>query len=298
MTGLHAAAALAVNLLVYLALPMAARPVAGLTLALTLAGGRWRREALTRGLMGASLVLPVGNSLAWFLAWCFGLAFQPVAMNEMVATLVVVLFPALAGGGGRGASMWMTWAAVVLTLGMYFTGWLGLAVGLAVWMGWRLRTAVPAAIHARLAVAGLVMLAAGVVGYQVWTVPNALGPRLEIWGVAWRMFAAAPVAGQGMGAFAEWWQAAYPAWPPYTHAHSLILQLLAETGLVGAGMALALAGGLVWWLWKRRANRWAVSALASTAAVGGMSLTDVPLSIGPVVGALAVAVWLGVRYEH
>ena len=79
-------------------------------------------------------------------------------------------------------------------------------------------------------------------------------PRWQLWRLAWRIFADAPIAGSGFGEFAG---AAFSLGPPpdlaqfggvvWTSPHNLLLQLLAETGALGAFLAL---GGLCIWWWQ------------------------------------------------
>ena len=79
-------------------------------------------------------------------------------------------------------------------------------------------------------------------------------PRWQLWRVAWRIFANAPVAGAGIGEFAG---AAFSSGLPpelnqfdgvvWISPHNLVLQLLAETGALGAFLAL---GGLFAWWWQ------------------------------------------------
>lgn len=76
--------------------------------------------------------------------------------------------------------------------------------------------------------------------------------RWEAWALALRMFFSAPISGTGIGEFAG---AAFEAGLPggmarqyqvWTSPHNLIFHLLAETGLLGAGLVL-IAWGLWWW---------------------------------------------------
>jgi len=91
--------------------------------------------------------------------------------------------------------------------------------------------------------------------------PEFAEPRWHIWPLAARAFAAEPLFGTGIGEFAG--IAFEDGLPPtvtlhgeiWTSAHNLPLQLLAETGALGA--ALVLAGLGTWW-W-RAATRYATA---------------------------------------
>jgi len=83
---------------------------------------------------------------------------------------------------------------------------------------------------------------------------NALGDiRWQAWKLALQLFAGAPIAGVGIGEFAG---AAFEAGLPrsmtdkfevWTSPHNQVLQLMAETGAVGAVLVLA---GVVAWCWQ------------------------------------------------
>ena len=78
--------------------------------------------------------------------------------------------------------------------------------------------------------------------------------RWQLWRLAWHIFANAPVVGAGIGEFAG---AAFNfGLPPgltqidnavWTSPHNLVLQLLAETGVLGTALAL---GALCTWWWQ------------------------------------------------
>ena len=102
--------------------------------------------------------------------------------------------------------------------------------------------------------------------------------RLRIWGTAWRMFEAHPVAGVGVRGFRH----AYPAFarPGDTfvdaktdegaaHAHQIVLELLSETGAIG--LALWVAGA--WFAvraWRRASASARERALAPALALAAM----------------------------
>jgi hypothetical protein len=83
--------------------------------------------------------------------------------------------------------------------------------------------------------------------------------RVNIWKVAWRQFEAAPLLGVGADNFVFEYNRlrTVPSYKPQ-QAHSITLQLLGDTGVVGAVLALggaALAAGGI--LWPRFASGWA-----------------------------------------
>ncbi len=87
---------------------------------------------------------------------------------------------------------------------------------------------------------------------RMQTLDQASSFRLDTWRDALRMAAASPVVGQGLGAF-------HDAFPRYKRAHDLIrvehsendyLETLAETGLVGLGLALCALVTLVAAAWR------------------------------------------------
>lgn len=127
-------------------------------------------------------------------------------------------------------------------------------------------------------------------------------PRLAIFGAALRVFAGAPLVGAGMGEFAG---AAFALGlepsltriaQVWTSPHSLPLQLLAESGVIGAGLVL---GALVWWAlglvqqWRMRRSPalwWVVAA----AGVGLLhSLIEFPFWSAHFLGVMALLVGVG-----
>ena len=92
--------------------------------------------------------------------------------------------------------------------------------------------------------------------------------RYEYWKVAGGMFAGAPVAGEGSGAFRVVWRRERPIDDPALDAHSLPVETAAELGLLGLLAFGAMVGGVAWstarLLGRRRAE--AVGAAASLSA--------------------------------
>ena len=126
-------------------------------------------------------------------------------------------------------------------------------------------------------------------------------PRLQLAAEAWRMFLSAPVLGAGFGQFA-WHHFVYVAEAGattapgvYNHAHNLVLQLMAETGVAGTllvvGAAVAWLGGLRgirldlewWWL------------LALLGIIAAHSMMEFPLWHSYFLGIAAILLGLGAR---
>jgi O-antigen ligase/polysaccharide polymerase Wzy-like membrane protein len=128
-------------------------------------------------------------------------------------------------------------------------------------------------------------------------------PRWRLWRLAWRVFADAPVAGAGIGEFAG---AAFSSGLPpdltqfdnvvWTSPHNLPLHLLAETGALGAVLALA---GLCTWCWQAGRRYFAAPELAMwwiIAAVGIVlihSMFEFPLWSAHFLGVTALVMGLG-----
>lgn len=126
-----------------------------------------------------------------------------------------------------------------------------------------------------------------------------IGARLQLWREAWWMFLEAPLLGLGFGQFA-WHHFEFHALfdtlfarELFNHAHNLVLQLLAETGLVGT--ALALAGTVVWLVGFGRVaftlERWWIAA--ALAVIGIHSMLELPLWYAYFLGIAAVLAGLG-----
>lgn len=68
--------------------------------------------------------------------------------------------------------------------------------------------------------------------------------RYAYWRVAVHAFAAEPIRGVGAGGWNIWWLREQPLQAPAQDAHSLLLQTLAELGLVGLGLLTAFLCGV------------------------------------------------------
>lgn len=92
--------------------------------------------------------------------------------------------------------------------------------------------------------------------------------RLGIWKVSLREFRAAPLTGTGAGDFRFWWRASKPASEVVRNAHSLYLETLGESGLVGLSLLATIVGGIAAATRKGGRGHDRVVAAAACAVVG------------------------------
>jgi O-antigen ligase len=134
---------------------------------------------------------------------------------------------------------------------------------------------------------------------RLFQIASGVAPRLQLWGEGWQMFLDAPLIGAGFGQFA--WehflhQAANGAGAApgvFNHAHNLVVQFLAETGITGA--LIVTAAAVVWiadlrnvkvapeWWWL----------LALLAVIGIHSMLEYPLWYAYFLGVAALLLGLG-----
>lgn len=155
---------------------------------------------------------------------------------------------------------------------------------------------------ALLSIAGSAGLAAGGASWAVDRLAPATlkgDARLTLWHDAWRIFLESPWLGCGAGNY-PWrsFEAASQTPPgqvalPAEHAHNLILQWLAEYGMIAA---LAAVGVLAWWLrdaLKARLDGDHWWLLAMLAVIGGHSLLEYPLWYGYFLSPFALLLGAG-----
>lgn len=129
--------------------------------------------------------------------------------------------------------------------------------------------------------------------------PTSIWIRLRLWQEAWQMFLDAPVLGVGYGQFV--WQhflmvggtAGEPLVGLYHHTHNLIMQLLAEMGIFGAGILII---ATVLWLWGQRQvtldlEQWWLLAVLGVIAIH--SLLEYPLWSAYFLGVAALLLGAG-----
>jgi len=134
---------------------------------------------------------------------------------------------------------------------------------------------------------------------RLFDVATGTAERFQLWREAWWMFAQSPLAGVGIGQYA-WqhvlFQGAFPgtlAIGNFNHAHNVLLQLMAETGLFGAALIVAAA---ILWIWGLRGARLGLEhwwLLGLLAVIGVHSMLEMPLWYSYFVGVSAIALGLG-----
>jgi len=235
----------------------------------------------------------------WSLAGGAGF-YRPPAPNLVAAMINLSLFPALVEFLQRPRALLLIWiigALGVLALTVSRGGWGGAWVGLLVLIALNWRSALEFYKRIPEEVWLLVIVLLGVIALLL--VMHAdfsmRGGRWEFWSLAWRMFIAHPITGAGPGTFQYFWVQAHPDRIPYPHAHSIVFNTLAETGLLGfaALISLAIALGRAWW------KRWQVSSgqtchlsglISSVIAFGVQNLVDSTYIEPAVMFALAIIV--------
>jgi len=217
--------------------------------------------------------------------------------SRLIPFLIVVMGGAALVSGSRGGMVALIVALLAMTSGALAHGrsWNGRAAKLAlatvlvilagIWIGGEI-------LH------GAVERLAEEVGH-----PRESG-RLSLWGDALKLWRDAPVLGTGLATFGV----AFPRFRTlrapfiFSHAESDWVGLFTDTGIVGLGLALAVATVLGWELQRRRAEasgEWArtlglagVVALLGT-AIQGIGNFNLPVISNLVFLGLVLAVALG-----
>jgi O-antigen ligase len=134
---------------------------------------------------------------------------------------------------------------------------------------------------------------------RLFQMASGIEPRLQLWSEAWDMFLSAPFLGAGFGQF-TWHhflhQAATGATAApgvYNHSHNVVMQLLAETGALGASV---IVGAVLLWLTDLRRARFGLETwwlLALLCVIGIHSLLEYPLWYAYFLGVAALLLGLG-----
>jgi O-antigen ligase len=218
----------------------------------------------------------------------------------------------LAGFAVALAALWGLLAAVACGAAAGLAAAAGAAF--AAW-GWRLRSASRPgreAVVAAAVAAVVALVSAGALADELrsgWPA-QAWALRLELWGAAWHAWLASPLWGVGLGGFAAdapvWLLAGSPEGPSaaasaslWFEAHNEPLQLAAELGLVGVGLAVMAA-----WGWLRALGRATSQPLALRLglATGAFALLvaalgAAPLHVPVIAWALAAVAALGASLD-
>lgn len=134
---------------------------------------------------------------------------------------------------------------------------------------------------------------------RLFQMASGIEPRLQLGSEAWEMFLSAPILGAGLGQFA--WhhflhQAATGATAApgvFNHSHNLVLQLLAETGALGASV---IVGAVALWLADLKRAQFGLEAwwmLALLSVIGIHSLLEYPLWYAYFLGMAALLLGFG-----
>ncbi len=231
--------------------------------------------------------------------WALGLAAYYLACAGLLAAGVLMSW-------SRGAWLGAAAAAVALVFALPRRWWVGaLLVGLlaAGAGGLAALGVLPSSIADRVTSAFSETLSVtDVRGVAITGENYALVERLAHWQAAVNMATANPWLGVGFGNY----EAAYPeyrliAWRfPLGHAHNYYLNVLAETGIIGASLFAAIWVLVLWFTWRTRAHRdpqahvIAAGLLGAWAYLAVHSLTDnlfvnnLFIHIGAMLGLLAV----------
>jgi O-antigen ligase len=113
-----------------------------------------------------------------------------------------------------------------------------------------------------IAVVGIIVFASG----RFRTAESLANSRTQIWQVAQKAFQQAPFTGIGIDNFGEYYVNNRPMdviAPDPSHAHNLLLHLLAESGLIGLAAFCVLWGAVIVYLVRARA--WPMVTLLSSA---------------------------------
>ena len=254
-------------------------------------GSGWRRDYVVNALVVLSCIVTaqgLTEVAAWYSGWLGRGLWPPFTFRlngllghaNLTATVLNALFPlvlvralrATRTGGRLGLGL----LAAGMLMALFFTssraGWLAAGVGLATLAalvvlrldGKSSLTSLRARWHALSAGArwllaltglGLLIIGGGLLAAQSQHITHGplFSSRQVFWMVAWRMFQIQPLTGAGPDLF-PWFYSRWVASPPEwfaPHAHSLLMQVLGGSGLVGLGALLGFGAAGTWQLWRR-----------------------------------------------
>lgn len=274
----------------------------------------WPRELITKSLLllsGFILFFGTYEILAFHLGWLaiggWKTLLPPATMRvraflghpNFVAAYVNLMLPLglaklLQTGKRWQRRLLLAWGALLLML-LYFTssrgGWLAALATLAVFLALYARDQPDAARagtawlreHWRRAVlVGLLAVAIGVPAvkrqlHHPTHAANVTQSRSKIWGLAWQMFAAHPLSGQGPNTYSTSFIAAGTVPPAaiMAHAHNLEINVAAETGALGLLsfiVLMAVAAKEIHHVWGRATKGKRVGLAAAISALIGLAV--------------------------
>lgn len=178
---------------------------------------------------------------------------------------------------------WCFWLMVCKPVNGWRVWWLGLA-GLAIFVstsrgalaGMVVTGLVWTLLHRKRWWPLVVLAAISIPAYVALFPKTTLGLRLEMWAIAMRVWQASPWMGGGAGAWAKAWAIVDTTQPNYPHAHSIIFNTLADYGLAGLVVVVAITGAVVWRLWASPLPT-ARGVLFALLALGVHLLVDLPI---------------------
>jgi len=154
----------------------------------------------------------------------------------------------------RGALLGAAAGAALVLLALGRRVWLALAlvVLLATPLSAGLPSLVPESLAGRVTEAFEYVGTEDVTAVEVTDANFATIERLAHWRAAWRMFERAPWLGVGTGQYAAVYPSvAVPRWEdPLGHAHNVLLNVMAEGGLLSLVAYLGLMGAALWTAWQ------------------------------------------------
>ncbi len=229
------------------------------------------------GYLGLLLPLAYATVLAtWREAWPFG--------RRRSAAGLLLWGLALAATAALAAGLVMSWSRGALLGALAGAALVLLALGRRVWLVLALVVLLMVPFSAGMpsllpeSLAGRITEALDYVGMQDVTVVEvtdanfATIERLAHWRAAWRMFERAPWLGVGTGQYAAVYPSvAVPRWDdPLGHAHNVLLNVMAEGGLLSLAAYLGLMGAAVWTAWHAARGARGLDRAIALGALGMM----------------------------
>jgi len=219
------------------------------------------------GYLGLLLPLAYATVLStWREVWPFGRrgdrpSFSTVAPWFLALVSSVAMAAGLVMSWSRGALLGAVVGAVLVLLALGRRAWLVLALValLLVPVSAATPSLLPASLAERITEAVAYIGTPDVTAVEVTDANFATIERLAHWRAAWLMFQRSPWLGVGTGQYAAVYPAvAVPRWEdPLGHAHNVLLNVMAEGGLLGLATYLALMAAALWATWRaaREARR-------------------------------------------